>query len=157
MRSAYVMLPKYICAASSGHVHACPYTQIALDLMHSLNGAYPNRLLKSVYAFTTSADHLIDSHVVISEDTGKRLRSLIRKWASERYLHIRWSAETRLFISFFMIEAYAIGLLCSTGVALVLQERPKTCLCSLIRNTFQNDCLLIILHGVSAEWHREKR
>ena len=89
------MLPKYICAASSGHVHACPYTQIALDLMHSLNGAYPNRLRKSVYAFTTSADRLFDSHVVISEDTGKRLRSLIRKWASERYLHIHGSAETR--------------------------------------------------------------
>ena len=46
MRVAKFMIPQDICAALSGHAHVCPYTQIALNLMHSLNEAYPNRLRK---------------------------------------------------------------------------------------------------------------
>ena len=39
------------CAALLGHAHVCAYTRIALNLMRSLNGAYPNRLRKKrIYA-----------------------------------------------------------------------------------------------------------
>ena len=43
MRAAKFMIPQDICAALSGHAHVCAYTQIALNLISSLNGAYPNR------------------------------------------------------------------------------------------------------------------
>ena len=49
MRVAKFMIPQDICAALSGHAHVCAYTQIALNLISSLNGAYPNRLGKKVY------------------------------------------------------------------------------------------------------------
>ena len=67
------MIPKDICAALSGHAHACASTRIAINLMRSLNGAYLNRLwkksiyAKSEYKLTTCADRLLDNHVVISE------------------------------------------------------------------------------------------
>ena len=62
------MLPKYICAASSGHAHACRYTRIALDDAQSEWGISKSSAAKSVYAFMTSADRLLYYHVVISED-----------------------------------------------------------------------------------------
>ena len=46
MPVAKFMIPKDICAALSGHAHVCAYTRIALNLMRSLNRAYPNRLRK---------------------------------------------------------------------------------------------------------------
>ena len=49
MRVAKFMILQHICAALSGHAHVCVYTLIALNLMRSLNGAYPNRLRKKVY------------------------------------------------------------------------------------------------------------
>ena len=49
MRVAKIMISKYICTALSGHAHGCVYTRIALNLMCSLNGAYPNCLPKKVY------------------------------------------------------------------------------------------------------------
>ena len=49
MRVAKFMIPKDICPALSGHAHVWAYTRIALNLMRSLNGAYPNRLRKKVY------------------------------------------------------------------------------------------------------------
>ena len=42
MRVAKFMILKDICTALSGHVHVCAYTRITLNLMHSLNGTYPN-------------------------------------------------------------------------------------------------------------------
>ena len=51
MRVAKFMILKDICAALSGHAHIWAFTQIALNLMSSLNGAYPNSLQqKSIYA-----------------------------------------------------------------------------------------------------------
>ena len=44
MRVAKFMIPKDICASLSGHALVCAYTRIALNLMRSLDGAYPNRL-----------------------------------------------------------------------------------------------------------------
>ena len=49
MQVAKFMILKGICAALLGHAHVCAYTRIELNLMHSLNGAYPNRLQKKVY------------------------------------------------------------------------------------------------------------
>ena len=49
MRVAKFMIPKDICAALSSHAHVRAYTRIALNLMCSLNGAYPNCLRKKVY------------------------------------------------------------------------------------------------------------
>ena len=79
------MRPKYISPAFSGHAHVRAYTWIVLNLMSSLNGAYPNRLRKREHAkLTTCADRLLDYHVVYISVTGKRLRSLIRKCFSKR-------------------------------------------------------------------------
>ena len=49
MLVAKFMIPQDICAALSGHAHVCANTRIALNLMRSLNGAYPNHLWKKVY------------------------------------------------------------------------------------------------------------
>ena len=49
MGVAKFMIPKDICAALSGYAHVCAYSRIALNLMRSLNWAYPNRLRKNVY------------------------------------------------------------------------------------------------------------
>ena len=50
--------PKYICAALSGHAYACAYTWIALS--------WCAKMLRKKYmcAWTTSADHPLDYHVV---------------------------------------------------------------------------------------------
>ena len=50
MRVAKFMIPKDFCAALLGHEDACASTLIVLNLMCSLNGAYPIRLRKkSIY------------------------------------------------------------------------------------------------------------
>ena len=66
------MLPKYICAALSGHAHVCAYTRIALNLMRSLNEGSKSSAEKidmriALLKSSTCADRLLDNHVVISE------------------------------------------------------------------------------------------
>ena len=84
--------------------------------MCSLNGAYPNRLQeKSVYAFMTSADRLLNNHEVISEDRNSCYRQTSaqsnKKMGDRKIISTFVGLQKHfLFISFFMIEAYAIGL-----------------------------------------------
>ena len=58
------MLPKYIWAASCMHV----YTNSVGLCGQSEWGMSKSSAAKSVYAFMTSADRLLNNHVVISED-----------------------------------------------------------------------------------------
>ena len=76
----------------SRHAHVCAYTRIALNLMRSLNEVYPSAekiyMRIALQKSSTCADRLLDNHVVISEHRKfcywKSLRSLVRKWVSER-------------------------------------------------------------------------
>ena len=146
------------------HVHT---NSVGLDAQSEQDISKSSSVEKSVYAFMTSADRLLNNHVVISEDRN----SCYRKTSAQpnQKMSVREIISTFaglqkhfLFISFFMTEAYAIGLLCSARMALVLQGHLKTCLHSLIRKyvleRLSSDYLTIHqCSGVSAEWHRDKR
>ena len=58
------MRPKYICAASSGHIHVCAYTWIALNLMRSRKTSAEKEICENRMKLTTCADRPPDNHVV---------------------------------------------------------------------------------------------
>ena len=119
------MLPKYICAALSGHAHVCAYTRIALNLMRNLNGAYSNHLRKNIYTnstqkLTTCADRLLDKHVVISEHRKSCYLKTSENGFRKGNATIAGLQTHILLFSCLMIETL-FGLFCSAHVALELR------------------------------------
>ena len=101
--------------------------------MRSLNGAYKKGLQKkstckyanSIQKFTTCVDHLLDNHVVISENP----KSCYWKTSAQssqkmgfRKITLASLQKHFLLISCLMIDTYVLGLFCLAYVALVRTE-----------------------------------